>query len=120
MLVTFKQEVDHFLSVIIRDTILPVLRNELSFAEHRMDINDPFTREKILTLNELIKRLESSNTTEIWSFEVREDLTMDLKFVEEFELIFNKIDNGTKYIPQIKIFDKLTSFVNSLLGVGNT
>jgi len=119
MLAVFKQEVDNFIILFVKDTILPNLINELSFAEHKMDISDPFTREKILTLNGMIKSLKDADLTKSWTFDVKKDLSMELKFIDDFELIFDKIDNGTKYVPQIKFFDKLTNFVNSLLGVGS-
>lgn len=117
--VRYKQNIDQFIVNLINTSVLSALKSELYFAEHRMDISDSFVREKILTLTKLIEKLNKIKVSESWSLVVNDDLTMEMQFVEEYDTEFNRIDSGTKFIPQIKFLDAIKDFVNSLLGVRN-
>ncbi len=115
--VTQKEEINLFLARILNNSVIPALEKELSYAEHHMDIDDPFVRRKILELNAVVKKLKSLYVANSWHTRVNDDLTFEILFTEEVSILFQKIDSGTKYIPKIDFLSEFKNYVNGLLGV---
>ena len=111
-----KEKIDAFIINLVQESILPNLEGELKLSETMMDIGDPFVQRKILYLTGIIERLKKIDVANSWKLEVSKDLSADIIFVDEYDLIFKQIDNGTKYIPKINFFGKIEEFLKSLLG----